>query len=136
MAYQRKDPRSRQVVTVAKASGALVSGQLVKKNGTSNNVTAFTADGVVFGICVKAAASADAYVDIDIIQPGTWLVADVGTGTPASGDLKSCDAQAASPSLLVDVSGTTNNDFLYMYNGTTTTVDVLPKKIESITDNA
>lgn len=136
MAYQRKDPRGRCVIRVAKASGALVSGQLVKKNGTSNNVAAFTADGVVFGIVCEGVASADATVLVDVVQPGTWLRADVGTGTPAAGDFKSCDAQAASPSLLVDVAATSNNDFLYMYNGTTTTVDILPKKIESITDNA
>lgn len=133
MAFRRKDPNRRNVITIAKASGVtFVEGDLVKKNGTSNNVTNASMSGAaVLGIVLEAAASAStSAVRVDVLSPGEWLIGDVSSGTPASGDAKSGDyASAAGAAVGTD----SNHDYFYIYNGTTTTVDLLPHKLEVTT---
>lgn len=134
MAYRRKTG-DRHVISIAKASGVTIAaGDLVKKNTTNNNVTNASISGAaILGIALEAGASSStAAIKVDLLYPGEWIVGDVDSGTPASGDFKSCDANDADG---VAVGTDTNHDFLYMYNGTTTTVDLLPKKLESINAN-
>lgn len=133
MTYRRKDPRGRCVISVAKTTGsAITEGQLVKKDATNNSVTGFTAGSAMVGIALESAASASAGpIKIDFFRNADWMAADVGSGTPASGDFKSCDT--ASGALTVAVGTDSSHDFLYAYNGTTTTVDVLPHKLEANT---
>jgi hypothetical protein len=134
MAYRRKTG-DRHVISIAKASGVTIaSGDLVKKNTTNNNVTNASISGSkLLGIALEAGASAStAAIKVDLLYPGEWIVGDVDSGTPASGDFKSCDANDADG---VAVDTDTNHDFLYMYNGTTTSVDLLPKLLEVTSAN-
>lgn len=133
MTYRRKDPGTRNVMSLAKTTGsALTEGQLVKKDGTNNSVTGFTAGSALLGIAMQSVASASAGpIDIDVFDHAVWMQADVGSGTPASGDLKSCDT--ASGALTAAVGTDSSHDFLYKYTGSATLVDVLPHKLEANT---
>lgn len=131
MSYRRKDPNARNVIAFAKASGTAINeGELVKKNGTSNNVTAWATDGVVLGIALETLASASTGpIKVDVLTGPTWLVAD-SDSAPTAGLCRSIDGDVNS----VDPTADTNHDFFAVYNGTTTTLDVLPKKYEATTD--
>lgn len=125
MAFRRKDPNRRNVMLIAKASGtAIAEGDLVK-SGT-NNVTAATSNAPILGIALEAAGSASTSpIKVDILSPGEWIIGDVESGTPASGDWNFCDINSADGVTLSN----TNSDFRYAYNGTTTTVDLRPSTV-------
>lgn len=130
MSYRRKSGM-RRIHKIAKVSGtALAELELVKKNGTSNNVTAWTSGAALLGIAMEAGASSStAAIDVDVIAPGELIEGDVGSGTPASGDFKSCDGNSTGATVGTD----SNHDFLYMYAGSSTVVDLYPKKLEIAT---
>lgn len=119
-------------IKVAKASGtAIAVGDLVKKNGTSNNVTAATSGAAVLGIArEEGASSSTAPIEIDVLSPGDAIRIDVDSGTPASGDFKSCDLADANGAA---VGTDSNHDLLYKYDGSTTSVLAWPKKLEIAT---
>lgn len=131
MAFYRKSGE-RNVVKVAKASGtAIAVGDLVIKNSTNNNVTTAATSNAILGIALDAGASAStAAIRVDVLRPGDMIEGTVSSGTPASGDFKSCTLSSASG---VNVGATTNNDFTYMYNGTTDTVWLFPQKLQVAT---
>ncbi len=124
MAYRRKDPRSRNVIKVNHPSGnVLTEGCLVKR--ASNGVALFTAGADCCGIAMEARATGDtSALLVDFFQGPVTLVADVGSGTPASGDFKSCDT--ASGAATIAVGTDSSHDFIYQYNGTADTVDCIP----------
>jgi hypothetical protein len=119
-------------ISVAKVSGtAVAEGDLVKKNGTSNNVTAATAGAAVLGIaCSAGASSSTANIDVDVLHPGDSIEGDVSSGTPASGDFKSCDIASATG---IAYGTDSSHDFLSKYNGSTTSATLWPKKLEVAT---
>ena len=126
MAHRRKDPMRRDVHIFAKAAGVVTEGDLLMKNGTSKNVTSWTTGSAVLGICTKTQLTGDTTCLVDILKPGDWVTSDV-TGTPASGDIISCDLSATNALIATN----TNHDALYIYNSSSTTVDICPKKLET-----
>lgn len=127
MAYRRKTGE-RNIVPFAKVSGtAIAEGDLVMKNGTSKNVTVWTTSSAVLGVACEAGASAStSAIDVDVFLTPPVLESDVDSGTPASGDIISCDGDKDG----LAVGTNTNHDFLYWYNGTTGTAYCVPKKLE------
>ena len=115
---------------VPKAAVALSDGELVKKNGTSNNVTEHTSGAALYGIVCGDYASSDAMCEVDVLAPGDEIAIDVVSGTPASGDFKSCDFAS---SLGAAVGTDSNHDMLYRWAGSTSEVYATPKKLEVAT---
>ncbi len=123
MAFRRKNPSYRNVQPFTVASLVIPNGDLVKlTSGTlTNNVSA---GDQILGICIKTTTTADTICQVDVLRPGDWVIADVGSGTPAAGDQKSCDVRNASSRVKDLAVGTdSSHDCLYVYNGSTTTVD-------------
>ena len=137
MAFYRKSGKQ-NVRWIAKASGtAFTTGDAVKTNGSSANVTAATSDAAWLGIAVEDAASAStARTPIDILEPGVWIVGKVEAGTPTNGDWGKCDINTVDGVTLTNANG----DFLYQYvgeyDGATYYVDLLPKRLECTEDTA
>lgn len=129
MAFRKKDPNRRNVVRIVAETAAIAEGDLVKTDGTNNRVVKATAGVAVLGIAKEASASGttDAF-PIDIIGPGDWLIADVGTGTPVANDWDVADLKDENE---VDVSANTTKDLRYIFNGTTTTVDCILLSLET-----
>ncbi len=133
MPIRRKDPNNRNVMGFTVASLAIANGDVVKlTSGTlTNNVSA---GDQVLGLCVKTTTTADTVCLVDVLSPGDWCVADVGSGTPAAGDQKSCDMLNASSKVKSLAVGTdSSHDCLYVYNGSTTTVDCIFYKLKAVT---
>lgn len=106
----------------------LTEGCLVKR--ASNGVALFTAGADCLGISQSARATGDTTaVDIDVFTGPVLLVGDVGSGTPASGDFASCDT--ATGGATVAVGTNSSHDFVYIFNGTTTTVDLFPLHVST-----
>lgn len=118
-------------MTLPKATGVTITkGELIKKNGTSNNVTEHTSGAALLGIATQDKASGDTTLEVDILSPGDAIYIDVSSGTPASGDFKSCDFAS---SLGAAVGTDANHDMLYRYDGSTSEVFAIPKKLEVAT---
>lgn len=113
---------------VPMAAVTITKGELLKKNGTSNNVTEATSGAALFAIACEDKASGQSEVEVDILEPGAWIYIDVVSGTPASGDMKSCDLAS---SLGAAVGTDSNHDLLYFYAGSTTEVLACVKNAET-----
>lgn len=113
---------------VPMAAVTITNGELLKKNGTSNNVTEATSGAAIFAIACEDKASGQAEVEVDVLSPGDWIYIDVVSGTPASGDLKSCDLAS---SLGAAIGTDSNHDLLYVYTGSTTEVLACVKNTET-----
>ena len=121
MAFYRKQGKENVYTLTAKTATAIAKGDLVKIDGTNNQVDAFTTGATCLGIALTAkAASTAGTVKVDVLKRREIFVGDVSSGTPASGDIRACDAASASGITLTN----SNSDFIFMYNGTTTTVDL------------
>jgi hypothetical protein len=129
MAFYRKSGEQNVRTITAKTATAVAKGDLVKTDGNNNQVDAAASNGQILGIAITAKAGAVAgTVDVDILRPGDWIVGSVETGTPAVGDWDTCDLNSADGVTLAS----TNEDFIYQYNGTTDTVDLLVKMTEVV----
>lgn len=129
MAFYRKSGKQNVRTITAKTATAVAIGDLVQTDGNNNQVDAAASNAELLGIALTAKAGAVAgTVDVDILSPGEWIVGKVEAGTPAAGDWDTCDINSADGVTLTS----TNEDFIYQYNGTTDTVDLLPKFLEVV----
>lgn len=114
---------------IAATSGDTIpEGALVKKG--TNAVSLFTAGAGLVGIALKLSPNGStAAIPVDFFDKADWIVGDVGSGTPVAGDFKSCDTVTGGETVAVGTDS--SHDFLYLYNGSTTTVDLLPRKVEA-----
>lgn len=123
MAFYRKGGKENVIVVTAKTATAIAVGDLVKIDGNNNQVDAATTNiSTRVGIALSAkAATVAGTISVDLLSDGEWFVGTVESGTPAAGDFDTCDLNSADGVTLT----ASNNDFVYMYNGTTDTVDLL-----------
>lgn len=129
MAFYRKTGEQNVRTIAVKSATTFAKGDLVKTDGNNNQVDAAASNGQVLGIALQASTSGSpAAIKVDILSPGDWIVGDVESGTPAAGDWDTCDINTQDGVTLTS----TNEDFIYQYNGTTTTVDLLPKFLEVV----
>ncbi len=106
---------------------AINQGELVMKDVTASEVIAWTSGNPIVGIAKESSANgATKAIEIDLIHLGEAMITDVTSGTPASGDYKTCDGIKTGAAV-----GTSSNfDFTYVYIGSTTEVKVWPKLVE------
>jgi len=104
------------------SSTAVTAGDLVMMNGENNNCIAWTGAQPVFAIALEPSSAATTNIEVDILLPGDSMFADVDTGTPAADNFSMIDGDLNG----VDITGTTNDDFIYFFRGSTTVVLVYP----------
>lgn len=129
MAFYRKEGTQNVTPIAVKSATVLAKGDLVAIDGNNNQVDAAASNAAILGIALAASASGSTTaIPVDILSPGEWITGDVESGTPASGDFDTCDLNSQDGVTLTS----TNEDFVYRFNGSTTTVDLLPKYLEVV----
>ena len=121
--YRRATGHVTKMNVVCDGTGTAVeAGDLVEMDGENNRCDAWVAGQPVFAIALQPSTAATTNIEVDMLLPGDAMFADVDTGTPAKDDFSMIDGDSNG----VNIAGTSTDDFIYFYSGSTTEVLVYP----------